>query len=126
MRIWRPGQLPESVKLQRPARATGCSHSLTDSTASVDPILINTRAVQWLKLQAMDVKDSSGDQVLKIAFGQRLDRGASPKVRRRNTIKVPLRRAEFSAESPVGLPQCSELLPSVTIDRNLAVGGNPS
>src|ERR1039458_8481472 len=24
MRIWRPGQLPKSVKLQRPARATVC------------------------------------------------------------------------------------------------------
>src|ERR1019366_9944930 len=29
MRIWRPGQLPKWVKLQRPARATVCSHSLT-------------------------------------------------------------------------------------------------
>jgi hypothetical protein len=39
VRIWRPGQLPKSVKLQRPARATVCSHSLRDATASVDVIL---------------------------------------------------------------------------------------
>ena len=38
-RIWRPGQLPKSVKLQRPARATVCSHSLRDATASVHVIL---------------------------------------------------------------------------------------
>jgi hypothetical protein len=39
MRIWRPGQLPKSVKLQRPARATVCSHSVRDATASVELIL---------------------------------------------------------------------------------------
>ena len=52
MRIWRPGQLPKSVKLQKPARATVCSHSVRDATASVEPILNKYLPVKWSKVQA--------------------------------------------------------------------------
>ena len=69
-RIWRPGQLPKSVKLQRPARATVCSHSLRDATASVDVILNkypprkvvkSARRGRWSFI-------STADQVRKIAI----------------------------------------------------------
>ena len=90
MRIWRPGQLPKSVKLQRPARATVCSHSLRDATASVDVILNkypprkvvkSARRGRWSFI-------STADQVLKIALRHRWDKRATRKARRRNSIKV--------------------------------------
>src|SRR5664279_2118613 len=37
--IWQAGVASKSVKLQRSARATACSHSVRDATASVDVIL---------------------------------------------------------------------------------------
>ena len=37
--IWEAGVASKSVKLQRSARATACSHSVRDVTASVGPIL---------------------------------------------------------------------------------------
>jgi hypothetical protein len=58
--IWTPvryahlaaGIASKSVKLQRPARATVCSHSAKDATASVGPILMSTRPLNWSKLHA--------------------------------------------------------------------------
>ena len=37
--IWQAGVASKSVKLQKSARATACSHSVRDVTASVRPIL---------------------------------------------------------------------------------------
>ena len=36
----------QAVKLQRPARATVCSHSVRDATASVDSMLLKTRRLE--------------------------------------------------------------------------------
>jgi hypothetical protein len=42
----------QSVKLQRPDRATVCSHSVKDATANVEPILCTPRPLSWSKLHA--------------------------------------------------------------------------
>jgi hypothetical protein len=90
MRIWRPGQLPKSVKLQRPARAAVCSHSLRDATASVD-VILNKYPPRKVVKSAPRCRwsfISTADQVLKIAFRHRWDKRATRKARCRNSVKV--------------------------------------
>jgi hypothetical protein len=63
------GIASKSVKLQRPARATVCSHSSRDATAIVGPILMNTWPHKVVKIaRLMDRTEDSGvDQVVKVA-----------------------------------------------------------
>ena len=65
------GAASKVVKLQRPARATVCSHSIRDATASIEPILYYRFPVplEWSKVHASATKRmfSDVDQVQKVS-----------------------------------------------------------
>jgi hypothetical protein len=53
------GAASKSVKLQRPARATVCSHSVKNATASIEPILIQYPLRKVVKIaRLMDATDA--------------------------------------------------------------------
>ena len=99
------GVASKSVKLQRPARATVCSHSARDATASVELMLIKTRHLKWSQLHVswMLRMLSSVDWVLKIAEAE-IGQMGSHKARGLNSIDGSLMSTRERLRLEITLP----------------------